>query len=98
MSKTVLLALAMACVYALAPVAPAFAFSSEAAPTNSDGSSQIADPDEQLDDIASPGSGTDGSVTMEEPSTGTSDSGTNAPASQSQLSTMIAPAPSGSGN
>lgn len=50
----------------LAPVAPAFAISTEDAPTNPDGTA-VTDPDESPDDTANPDYGTDGSATIEVP-------------------------------
>jgi len=50
----------------LAPVAPAFAVSTEDAPTNPDGTA-VADPDESPDDTVNPDYDTGGSATIEVP-------------------------------
>src|SRR5262245_12174189 len=60
------LTLLVAGAIVLAPAAPAFAITSEEAPAASDGSA-VADPDDQLDEMASPNSGTSGYATIEVP-------------------------------
>ncbi|HET6157933.1 MAG TPA: hypothetical protein VFE34_06290 [Dongiaceae bacterium] len=51
----------------LAPIHAALAISSEDAPVGSNGSVQATDPDEALDGIANPNSGTAGSATIDVP-------------------------------
>jgi len=66
MTKIAPIALLFTGAILLAPLAPAFAFSNEEAPTG-DGGAQIADPDQAIDQFANPDSGTAGEATIEVP-------------------------------
>jgi hypothetical protein len=57
-------ALVIASLLLISAAPPALAFSTESGPVNSDGSSQIVDPDDQLDDMANPSSGSSGGGSM----------------------------------
>ena len=60
------LTLLLAGAILLGPIASALAISTEEAPAASDGTA-VADPDDQLDEMASPDSGTAGDATIEVP-------------------------------
>src|SRR5262249_10783673 len=66
MLKVTSMAALVAGALLLSPVHSAFAISSESA-DDSSGGANVADPDDQMDQIANPDSGTDGSATIEIP-------------------------------
>jgi hypothetical protein len=83
---------------ALTPITGASAFSTESGGVNSDGSSQIADPDEALDQIADPGAGASGDVTIETPSRGSGasvDSSSSSSTTETQPSLLTSPSTNG---
>ncbi|HEV8391423.1 MAG TPA: hypothetical protein VGQ35_16350 [Dongiaceae bacterium] len=79
----------------LSPLHVALAISTESATDSSGDNAPIADPDDQLDEMANPDSGTEGSATIEMPPIDMpGDSGDYAPPSDSEDDpAMDAPAP-----
>jgi hypothetical protein len=95
MVRSVSLSLLLLAAMALTPISQAWAFSTESGGVNSDGSSQIADPDEALDQIADPGSGTGGDATIDLPNTGLYNSPSSTSDSQMQVPPPSAPGAGG---
>ena len=91
MLRSVPLSLLLLAAMALTPISQASAFSTESGGVNSDGSSQIADPDEALDQIADPGSGTSGDATIELPNAGSFNPSSSTSDSQAQVPPPTAP-------